>query len=139
MIPDLNQMLNLNLIGLVDNPYVWIALRFVVGAAFIANSTSKTVYQVNYGFESLAQRPKCFRLESCPQLANFTDVPYWTNNLVTLSLAFIFSFTLFIVELTSGSWRARSHHWLGEMFWQIGYLLTGLAVFIIPGKSHLFR
>ena len=97
MIPDLNQMLNLNLIGLVDNPYVWIALRFVVGAAFIANSTSKTVYQVNYGFESLAQRPKCFRLESCPQLANFTDVPYWTNNLVTLSLAFIFSFTLLIV------------------------------------------
>ena len=97
MIPDLNQMLNLNLIGLVDNPYVWIALRVVVGAAFIANSTSKTVYQVNYGFESLAQRPKCFRLESCPQLANFTDVPYWTNNLVTLSLAFIFSFTLFIV------------------------------------------
>lgn len=97
MIPDLNQMLNLNLIGLVDNPYVWIALRFVVGAAFIANSTSKTVYQVNYGFESLAQRPKCFRLESCPQLANFTDVPYWTKNFVTLSLAFIFSFTLFIV------------------------------------------
>ena len=36
-------------------------------------------------------------------------------------------------ELTSGSWRARSQHWLGEMFWQIGYLCTGLAVFLIPG------
>ena len=31
----------------VDSPYVWIALRFLVGAAFVANGAAKMVYQVS--------------------------------------------------------------------------------------------
>ena len=49
-------------------------------------------------------------------------------------------FPLFIlkrVELTSGSWRAKSCHWFGELPWQLGHITLGLLVYLIPNMKNL--
>merc|ERR1719442_88637 len=45
--------------------------------------------------------------------------------------------SVYIVELTSGSWRAKSCHWFGELPWQLGHITLGLLVYLIPNMKHL--
>ena len=43
----------------------------------------------------------------------------------------------FRVELTSGSWRAKSQHWFHSLTWITGHLSLGLLVYLIPNMRNL--
>ena len=75
----------------IDNPIIWLVSRFLCGTIYLAQSTSKNVWQV---------------------------------------------------EITSGIWRSRIQNWGHEIPLQLGILVLGGLIYLLPGKDDtamLFR
>ena len=70
----------------IDEPYLWLGMRFVCGCVFLSQSTAKNV---------------------------------WTT------------------EITSGVWRSRTQHWGHEIPIQMGLIVLGGLVYLLPGNVVL--
>ena len=53
------------------------------------------------------------------------------------SLSFNTAQSVYLLELTSGKWKAVTGSWFRELPWLIGHLSLGLLVYLIPNMHHL--
>jgi MFS family permease len=53
------------------------------------------------------------------------------------SLAYHTASSIFSLELTNGKWRSFTNHIFGAIPWNVGLIMLGLVVFLVPNMKHV--